>query len=158
LYYKRRNPVFVQSNAFEVPTDIVRLRAELASVLAETKPDISINVEELPAGPAKYSLREALLNYGAGTYGSAIVSAVNALEGFLRGLRFEKLKIAREKGRLVDVIEDLEKGKVLTATESPLAQVLRLYRNYSAHPSGFAPTADDARMVIQFVHGKVKSR
>ncbi len=158
LYLDRGDLAYVRSNTAALGRDMVRLRAELAPALGAAVMDLAIIVEELPAGPAKLSLREAISNYRAGTYGSSIVSAVNALDGFLRDLRRERLGVDNHKGRLVDVIEDLERGKVLTSTESPLAQIVRLYRNYSAHPSGFAPTAADARMVIQFVFAKLRSK
>jgi hypothetical protein len=158
LYFTRNNSAYVRSNTSALAADMVRLRADLAPDLRGTVVDLPLNVEELPAGPAKDSLREALANYGAGTFSSAIVSAVNALEGYLRNLRSEKLKVDPQKGRLADVIDDLGNGAVLTKTEAPLAHVVRLYRNYSAHPSEFAPTIDDARMVIQFVFAKLKAR
>ena len=156
LYFDRQNLPYVRSNATALNKDRVRLRAEVAPVIAEVAAELPINVEELAAGPAKSCLREAMTNFRARTFGSAIVSAVNALEGFLRDLRRRRLKIEPQKGRLADVIDDLTNGEVLTKTEAHLTHVLRLYRNYSAHPSDFAPTSEDAGMVIQFVFAKVR--
>jgi hypothetical protein len=157
IYFDRHNAAYVRSNLASLQSDRVRLRAELAPFAFDSSGEPPVNVEELPSGPAKRSLNEAVVNYRAGAYGSAIVSAVNALEGFLRNLRFERLHTDRGNGRLVDVIGELEGGKVLSGAESPLVHVLRLYRNYSAHPSEFTASIADARMVIQFVFEKLKS-
>jgi HEPN domain-containing protein len=157
IYFDRLNAAYVRSNLASLHSDKVRLRAELAPFAFDSAGEMPMNLEELPSGPAKKSISEAVVNYEAGTYSSAIVSAINALESYLRELRFERLHTDRGRGRLVDVIGDLEDAKVLSGAESPLAHVLRLYRNYSAHPSEFAADKADARMVLQFVFAKLKS-
>jgi hypothetical protein len=157
IYFDRQDAKYVQSNVASLRSDIVRLRAELAPFAFDSTGDPPINVEELPSGPAKRSLSEAVASCKAGAYGPAIVSAVNALEGYLRTLRFERLHADPGRGRLVDVIGELEEGKVLSGAESPLSHVLRIYRNYSAHPSEFTASLADARMVIQFVFAKLKT-
>lgn len=158
LYLDRQNERYVRSNLASLHNDAAHLRAELAPSMATPIGDLGINVEQLPEGPPKCSLKEAIKNYLAGAFGSAIVSAVNALEGYLRSLRQQRLNINAGRGKLVDVLDDLEKGSVLTKAEAPLAQLVRLYRNYAAHPSGFVAAAEDARMVIQFVFRKLKSQ
>lgn len=157
IYFDKHNAAYVRSNLASLQTDRVRLRAELSPFAFDSSGEPPVNVEELPSGPAKRSLHEAVVNYRAGAYGSAIVSAVNALESYLRELRFERLLTDRGRGRLADVIGELESGNVLSGAESPLAHVLRLYRNYSAHPSEFTASVADARMVIQFIFEKLKS-
>lgn len=158
LYSGRGNLDNVRGNTTALRTDMVRLRAELAPHTSESEGTSPVNVEELPASSAKNLLREAVMNYTSGTYGSAIVSAVNALESYLRWFRETKMGIDSTRGRLDEVMDDLERGGQLTKTEAPLALVLRLYRDSSADPSEFTPTRDETHMVIQFVFSKLKSR
>jgi hypothetical protein len=158
VYLGKGDLPFIRSNCASLRTDLIRLRAELASGLASAESPTLVNIEKLPGSPEKTSLRAALRNFEAGTYASAIVSAVNCLEGYLRGLRQRSLKIPAGEGRLIDVLDQLQTGGVLTRSEAPLMQVLRLYRNAAAHPSEFSPSADEARMVILFVFSKVKPR
>lgn len=158
IYLGRQNEPYVRSNLASLRNDAVHLRAELAPHMATPLGDLDMNVEELAEGRSKYSLKEATRNYLANAFGSAIVSSVNALEDYLRALRQRRMGIDPSRGKLVDVLDDLERGSVLTRAEAPLAQLVRLYRNQSAHPSGFVAAAEDARMVIQFVFSKLKSQ
>lgn len=156
LYSNRGNLSYVRSNTFSLRADLVRLRAECAPRLADPDSRVPVNVEELSGGSAKNSLREALANFKVGAYNSSIVSAVNALEHYLRELRRRRMGIPPGRGRLIDVIEELEGGSHLSGADVSLLQVLRLYRNASAHPSEFGATVDNARMVIEFVFAMLK--
>ena len=91
-------------------------------------------------------------------YGPAIVSAVTSLEGLLREL-FKK-KFGRDSADLdfKSVVDKLEAEGHLTRSEAPLLQVLRLFRNLTAHPADYTPRKEDAIMVLNYVFPRLKSR
>jgi hypothetical protein len=158
IYLGRGNEAYVRSNSASLSNDIIHLRAELAPMLQPAADTLGINVEELREGPEKQSLRESVKNYCAGAFGSAIASAVNALEGYFRRRRLEFMNVEFSKGTLFDVMRELETNGHLTKAEAPLSHIVRLYRNCCDHPSEFVATSDDAKMTIQFVFNKLKFR
>ena len=81
---------------------------------------------------------------------------MTSLEGLLRNL-FTK-KYGRDSGDLdfKSVVDKLESEGHLTRSEAPLLQVLRLFRNLTAHPADYSPTKEDAIMVLNYVFPRLK--
>jgi hypothetical protein len=148
----------IRGNVRSLHRDTLALRSKCASAISSPDPQLVGKPVELPWGPFKRQYVEAVASFGAGAYGPAIVSAVSSLEGALRGLY--KRKFARNSGDLdfKSVVEKLEMEGHLTRAEAPLLQVLRLFRNLTAHPAEFTPTKEDAIMVLNYVFPRLKPR
>ena len=151
IYTDRGDLRMIRGNVRSLRPDVLALRARCAAVLPPVDPVLVGKPVELPAGPFKRQYVDAVASFGAQAYGPAIVAAVTSLEGLLRGL-FRK-KFGRDSSDLdfKSVVDKLETEGHLTRAEAPLLQILRLYRNLTAHPAEFTPTKDDALMVLNYV-------
>jgi hypothetical protein len=157
LYTERNDLRMVRGNVRSLRPDMLALRTKCASVIPAPDPALIGGPIELPPGPYKRQYVDAVASFGAGAFGPAIVSAVCSLEGLLRDLF--KRKFGRDSGGLdfKSVVDKLEVEGHLTRAEAPLLQVLRLFRNLTAHPAEFLPTKEDAVMVLNYVFPRLRT-
>ena len=158
LYTERNDLRMVSGNVRSLRPDTLALRIKCASALPSPDPQLVGKPIELSEGPFKRQYVEAVASLGVGAFGPAIVSAVTSLEGVLRALF--KRKFGRDSGSLdfKTVVDKLESEGHLTRAEAPLLQILRLFRNLTAHPADFTPSREDAIMVLNYVFPRLKAR
>jgi len=157
LYIDRKDLRMVRGNVRSLRPDTLALRTRCSAVFPSPDPALVGKPVELPSGPFKRQYVDAVASFEAGAFGPAIVSAVTSLEGLLRGLY--KSRFSRESSGVdfKSVVDKLEAEGQLTRAEAPLLQVLRLFRNLTAHPAEFAPTREDAIMVLNYVFPRLKA-
>ncbi len=156
VYLDRSDLRMIRSNVRSLRPDMVALRAKCASALPPPDPALVGKPVELPAGPFKRQYAEAVASFGAGAFGPAIVSAVTSLEGLLRDLFKTKFGYESKDLDFKSVVDKLESQGHLTRSEAPLLQILRLFRNLTAHPAEFVPTKEDAIMVLNYVFPRLR--
>lgn len=158
LYLGRNDPKMVRSNIRSLKPEMVKLRALCAGALPNPTADLGINVDEL--GPSLYKplLADACRCFIAGACPAAVVAAVCSLEGLYRDLYRSKTGKDPERVEFKRVIDELHDGGHLKGLEEPLLQIARIYRNFSAHPSGLSAGSDETKALIQFAFSKLKAR
>lgn len=158
LYLGRNDPKMVRSNIRSLRPEMVKLRALCAGALPNPTADLGINLDELGPSPYKPVLADACRCLTAGAYPAAVVAAVCSLEGQYRDLFRQKTGKDPARVEFKRVIDELDDGGHLKGLEEPLLQIARIYRNFSAHPSGMSVSPDEARTLIQFAFSKLKAR
>jgi hypothetical protein len=156
-YIERTDLRMVRGNVRSLRPDTLAVRTKCASAVSSPEAPLVGKPVELPSGPFKRQYVDAVASFGAGAYGPAIVSAVTSLEGVLRDPH--KRKLGRDSGDLhfKSVVDKLESEGHLTRSEAPLLQILRLFRNLTAHPAEFSPTKEDAIMVLNYVFPRLRA-
>ncbi len=157
LYADRNDLRMVSGNIRSLRPDTLALRSRCASIIPPD-PQLVGKPIELPSGPFKRQYVEAVASFQAAAYGPEIVSAVTSLEGLLRALF--KRKFSHESGDInfKSVVDKLGAEGHLSGAEAPLLQILRLFRNLTAHPADYSPTKEDAIMVLNYVFPRLKPR
>jgi hypothetical protein len=157
FYTGKKDIRMVRGNVRSLRPDMLALRTQCASTLLSPDPALVGKPVELPAGPFKRQYVEAVASFEAGAFGPAIVSAVTSLEGVLRNLFKRKFNSDSADLDFKAVVDRLESEGHLTRVEAPLLQVLRLFRNLTAHPAEFAPSREDAMMVLNYVFPRLRA-
>jgi len=146
-YTLRKNWEWVESNSTDCPKDLAALNAHLVPLEGRSRPRLRAEVDALPPSPARPLALEAIAALEAGAYRAAIVAAGASLESLARRT-YEAATKRKSKGLdFNEVIKELEGLPVggLGKEELAIVDLLRLYRNLTAHPSefqnpeGFAP-------------------
>jgi hypothetical protein len=156
IYTRKADIRMVRGNVRSLRPDTLALRAKCASTLPSPDPALVGKAVELTSGPYKRQYVDAVASFGAGAFGPAIVSAVSSLEGLLRDLFKRKFGRDSSEFDFKSVVDKLETEGHLTRAEAPLLQVLRVYRNLTAHPADFQASRDDAIMVLNYVFPRLK--
>jgi len=155
-YTERANLRMVRGNVRSLRPDTLALRTRCVSAVSPLDAQLVGTPVELPAGPFKHQYVDAVASFGAAAYGPAIVSAVSSLEGVLRDLYKRKFGHDADSLRFSSVVDKLESEGHLTRAEAPLLQILRLFRNLTAHPADYSPTKEDAIMVLNYVFPRLR--
>jgi hypothetical protein len=157
VYLGKHDIGMARRNARSIPAVLIGLRVAVAKAHGPDVKGMVGSEVELPYGPHKKLFTDAIRAYQVELFRASIASAVCSMEYVLRQL-YETSTAKSSKGLdFYNIIIELEKMENVQKTEAPLLQILRLFRNYSSHPSDFDPTQEQALMVLNFVFARLKT-
>lgn len=156
-YSKEKNPGMVRSNFASMKGNFRKVKEEVIRMArshcySELLPELK--VIENPS--SKSYLEEACNCYSLGAFRSSVVMAGCALEEEVRRIYDETF--GKSKGRIAfaNAIEALEKKGKLPADQGAIVSICKTFRNFTAHPSEFKTSHNEAKSIIQLAFEQLK--
>lgn len=140
--------------------DIAGLKKQLNAASQWVPPTLEAEVLALPHGTERDLTLEAVACLQAGANRAAIVLAGLAMESRARRI-YEQATGTDSKDlsfyEVVDQLDDLEKANKITRSAVPVVDIVRLYRNFAAHPGKFVEADFVAPQIVAITTGLLKS-